>query len=101
MVIVMKSSEFLVFCIVVFFACVVSIVVDIQEGVKYAQVLEVVEIENNLVYLVDWDGNEWIWEGAEDWQIGDYAAATMSTNGTEYIYDDIITDLRYTRIAAR
>ena len=53
------------------------------------------------VYLTDWDGNEWVWEGAEDWDVGDYAAAIMDTNRTDNIYDDIIIDLRYTRIAER
>lgn len=67
----------------------------------YPQVFEVVEIDNDLVYLTDWDGNEWVWEGAEDWDVGDYAAAIMDSNGTDNIYDDIIIDLRYTRIAER
>jgi len=67
----------------------------------YSQVFEVVEINNDLVYLTDWNGNEWVWEGAGDWDVGDYAAAIMDTNGTDNIYDDIIIDLRYTRIAER
>lgn len=67
----------------------------------YPQVFEVVDIDNDLVYLNDWSGHQWIWEGAEDWEIGDFAAAIMGTNGTESIYDDIIIKLRYVRIAAR
>jgi hypothetical protein len=76
-------------------------VVHTRASTEYAQILEVVEIEDDLVYMIDWEGNEWVWKGAEDWDIGDFAAATMNTNGTEIIYDDIIVNLRYTRVTAR
>ena len=68
---------------------------------EYAQVFEVVEINDDLVYLIDSNGNEWIWEGAEDWEVGDFAAAIMNTNGTDDIYDDIIVNLKYIRITER
>lgn len=97
----MKFNQIMAFVMVLFFAIFAGGVVHTQASVEYAQVLEVVEIKDGLVYMVDWDGNEWIWEGAEDWDIGDYATATMNTNGTEIIYDDIIVNLKYTRIAAR
>ena len=97
----MKLNQVLAFVVSAFFVLFAGGVAHTQASMTYAQIFEVVEIENDLLHLIDWDGNEWIWEGAEDWQIGDYAAATMNTNGTEYIYDDIITDLRYTRVAAR
>lgn len=97
----MKFNQVMALVMVMFFAIFAGGVIHTQTTMEYSQVLEVVEIENDLIYLVDWDGNEWIWEGAEDWTIGDYAAATMNTNGTEIIYDDIIVNLRYTRIAAR
>lgn len=97
----MKFNQVMALVMIMFFAIFASGVIHTQATMKYSQVLEVVEIENDLIYLVDWNGNEWIWEGAEDWDIGDYATATMNTNGTEIIYDDIIVNLRYTRIAAR
>lgn len=97
----MKFNQVMALVMVMFFAIFAGGVIHTQTTMEYSQVLEVVEIENDLIYLVDWDGNEWIWEGAEDWEIGDFAAATMNTNGTEIIYDDIIVSLRYTRIAAR
>jgi len=97
----MKFNQVMAFVMVIFFAIFAGGVVHTQASVEYAQVLEVVEIKDDLVYMVDWDGNEWIWEDAEDWEIGDYAAATMDTNGTEIIYDDIIVNLKYTRIAER
>ena len=97
----MKFNQVMAFVMVLFFAIFASGIAHTQAGIEYAQILEVVEIENELVYLIDWDGNEWIWEGVEDWEIGDFAAATMNTNGTEIIYDDIIVELRYTRITMR
>ena len=74
-----------------------------QSSNIYSTVFEVVEINESedIIYLVDVNGNEWIWEGAKDWEVGDFAAATMSTNETDNIYDDTIIDLKYTRIAER
>lgn len=97
----MKFNQVMALIMVMFFAIFAGGVVHTQASMEYAQVLEVVEIEDDFVYMIDSDGNEWVWEGAEDWDIGDYAIATMDTNRTEVIYDDIIVNLRYTRIAAR
>lgn len=97
----MRFSQVMAFVMVMFFAIFAGDIAHSQTGREYSQILKVVEIENDLIYLTDWNGNEWIWEGAEDWEVGDFAAATMNTNGTEIIYDDIIVNLRYTRIAAR
>ena len=74
-----------------------------QSNNIYPTVFEVVEIDESedIIYLVDVNGNEWIWEGVEDWQVSDIAAATMDTNGTDNIYDDTIINLKYTRIAER
>ena len=97
----MKFNQVIALVMVMFFTIFAGGVVHTQTIMEYSQILEVVEIENDLIYLVDCDGNEWIWEGAENWDIGDYTTATMNTNGTEVIYDDIIINLKYTRIAAR
>lgn len=97
----MKFNQVMALVMVMFFAIFAGGVVHTQNTMEYSQVLEVVEIENDLIYLVDWDGNEWIWEGAEDWKVGDFAAATMSTNGTNNIYDDAIIELKYTEITER
>lgn len=97
----MKFNQVMALVMIMFFTIFAGGIAHTQAGMEYAQVLEVVEIENNLIYLIDWDGNEWIWEGAEDWKVGDFTAATMNTNGTEVIYDDIIVELRYTKITER
>lgn len=45
--------------------------------------------------LIDFNGNEWLWSGIEDYEKGDIIAAIMEDNGTEIIYDDIIINIRY------
>lgn len=61
----------------------------------YPQTFIVSNIENDVLVLVDYNENEWIWEGAEDYAIGDIVAAIMDDNNTITIYDDAITTLRY------
>jgi len=53
------------------------------------------DADNDLLVLVDFNGNEWTWEGVEDWAIGDMAAAVMDNAGTSIIYDDAIITLHY------
>lgn len=64
---------------------------------EYPKTFIVYEIDrtDDIIYLMDANGNEWIYEGCEDWQAGDVAAATMNNNGTPSIYDDEITQLQY------
>lgn len=61
----------------------------------YPQTFIVDKIEDDILVLVDYNGNEWIWECAEDYAIGDIVAATMDDNNTITIYDDAIVTLRY------
>lgn len=61
----------------------------------YPQTFIVDKIEDDILVLVDYNGNEWIWEGAEDYAIGDIVAAIMDDNNTITIYDDAIVTLRY------
>lgn len=63
----------------------------------YPTTMVVTEIDdtNDLVILEDFNGNEWSFYGAEDWQVDDIASVIMSTNGTADIYDDKIMIARY------
>lgn len=61
----------------------------------YPQTFVVSDIEDDVLVLVDYNENEWIWEGAEDYAIGDIVAAIMDDNNTITIYDDAIVTLRY------
>lgn len=63
----------------------------------YPQVFVVSEVnyEDNTILLVDCNEEGWIWEGIEDYDIGDIVASIIDDNETETIYDDIIVMVRY------
>lgn len=61
----------------------------------YPQVFVVGDIEDDTLILIDCNENEWLWEGVEDYDIGDIVAAIMDDNNTTTIYDDAIVTLRY------
>lgn len=61
----------------------------------YPQTFVVSGIKDDVLVLVDYNENEWIYEGAEDYAIGDIVAAIMDDNNTITIYDDAIITLRY------
>ena len=58
-------------------------------------VVDLVNHEQNYMVLVDYNGNEWIYEGVEDFNCGDIVAAIMEERGTPTIYDDEIVMIRY------
>lgn len=58
-------------------------------------VVSACDLDNDKVFIVDANGNEWAISGIEDWMEGDVASAIMSDNGTPEIYDDAILDIRY------
>ena len=59
-------------------------------------VVSACDLDNDTVFLVDSNNNEWAISGIEDWMEGDVASAIMSDNGTpDSIYDDKILDIRY------
>ena len=57
--------------------------------------VELVNHEQDFMVLVDYNGNEWIYEGVEDFDCGDIVAAIMEERGTPTIYDDEIIMIRY------
>lgn len=63
----------------------------------YPQAFLVIEVDysNDIVIMIDFNGNEWIIEGVEDWIEGDIASAIMNDNDTLEIFDDSIISLRY------
>lgn len=60
-----------------------------------AFVISEVNYEENTILLVDCNGEGWIWEGIEDYEVGDIIAAIMDDSKTETIYDDIIIMIQY------
>lgn len=71
--------------------------VKMDKDTQYAKVAEVTEIdlESDTVTFTDLNGNDWIFEGVEDWMIGDTAGLIMDNNETVSIYDDIIISATY------
>lgn len=67
------------------------------KGEEYAMMTVVVEVnrQDDEVVCVDFNGNEWAFEGCEDWLVGDVCVMTMDDMDTDSIYDDEITDIRY------
>ena len=51
--------------------------------------------QEDRVVVTDNNGNEWEFDGVEDWQEVDVVAMIMENNGKEKIYDDEIIDIRY------
>ncbi len=58
-------------------------------------IVDDLDYENDLIILVDFNGNVFEYEGIEDYEPGDVAAAIMYNNGTTFINDDQIIDLKY------
>ena len=53
------------------------------------------DFKNNLVIVEDCTGEQWAFEGIEDWWYNDLAGILMDDNNTEIIYDDIILLVTY------
>lgn len=53
------------------------------------------DFENDLVIVEDCTGEQWAFEGIEDWWYNDLAGMLMDDNGTKIIYDDIILLVTY------
>lgn len=89
-----KVTIALMFAIMMLVMCVM---VAHGEEQYYALVGVVVELDTreNIVYVEDYNGNIWCFDGCEDWAIGDIAGMVMDTMGTENIYDDIMINVTY------
>lgn len=63
----------------------------------YAKTAVVVEVNEEEDYFVlrDFNGNEWVYEEVEDWEVGDIASMIMNDCGTPSIFDDEIISIRY------
>lgn len=61
----------------------------------YPQTAIVTEIDGNTVEVTDGVGNSWLWEGAEDYQLGDCVSMIMDSHGTPVVFDDSILKMKY------
>ena len=89
-----KVAIALMIALLMFVMCVM---VAHGEEQYYALVGVVVELDTheNIVYVEDFNGNIWCFDGYEDWAIGDIAGMVMDTKGTENICDDTIVNVTY------
>ena len=63
----------------------------------YPQTFMVIESDHDcdVLTLRDFNGFEWFWFGAEDYEVGDLVSAIMEDNNTVKIFDDEIITIRY------
>lgn len=66
-----------------------------KENRIYPQTFKVVNIENDVVTLENFEGYIFQFEGAEDWMIGDICSCIMDSKNTDSIFDDEILEKRY------
>lgn len=55
----------------------------------------ITKINNDTVTVEDSNGNLWLFDGAEDWEINDSCALIINDNNTKDIRDDVIISTRY------
>ena len=54
-----------------------------------------VNADYDMTVLTSYDGSCWIWEGVEDWHVGDFAVGIVEDYDNVDAYDDEILTLRY------
>lgn len=60
-----------------------------------SMIVTYVNYEEDTVTLEDFNGQRWVFYGAEDWIVNDICACIMNDMGTDVIYDDEIIETRY------
>lgn len=82
--------------IIIITLCIMSIATMAYADI-YPTTMIVVELDNqhDIVICEDFNGNQWAFEGIEDWMIGDIVSMIMEDMGTAQIYDDIIVMTQY------
>ena len=85
----------MILIIMILTICANSITVPEPTPTTYSRIMIIDGIQDDTLLLRDNRGELWVYYGAEDWDVGDIAIATMDNNGTANIYDDIIITLQY------
>lgn len=82
-----------------FFAIVVALftlsIVAHAEIYPQAFIVSEINYEEGILILDDCCGYTWIWEGIEDYSIGDVVAAIVDDNDTEFLFDDELVKIKY------
>lgn len=84
-----------IFVIVALFTLIAIFSIAHAEIYPQTFIVDSINHAQNYIVLVDFNGNEWIWEGVEDFECGDIVAAIMAERGTPTIYDDEIIMIKY------
>jgi hypothetical protein len=63
----------------------------------HPELFKVVEVsaKYDVTVLASYDGSQWVYEGAEDWQAGDFAVGIVEDYDNADAYDDELLTLRY------
>lgn len=85
--------------IIALFTLIVAFSTACAEMYPQTFIVSTTDTAQDALVLVDSAGNEWVWFGIEDYDVGDIVAAIMNDNSTKIIYDDIIITMRYTGYA--
>ena len=87
------------------FAMIVVMVLVLIVSAAYADIypttviIRDIDHSNDLVICEEYNGNEWVFEGVEDWDIDDMVSMIMNDMDTEIIEDDEIIMMRYSGYA--
>lgn len=90
-------KKIIVFSLALVLMCSVLCAFSNPKSEMYAMTTVVTEVDAKAdkVVCIDFNGNEWEFEGAEDWFVGAMATMIMNDCGTPIIYDDEIISVRY------
>lgn len=92
----MKKAIAILVLVSLLLVCFSASAMDIDNLYPMTAVVTDFDFENDLVIVTDYEGFDWIFEGIEDWQIGDICSMIMFDNNTyEYVEDDIIVKIVY------
>ena len=92
----MKKAMAILVLVSLLLVCFSACAMDIDNLYPMTAVVTDFDFENDLVIVTDYEGFDWIFEGIEDWQIGDICSMIMFDNNTyKYVEDDIIVKIVY------
>ena len=74
---------------------VISLGANQTQGNIYSNCGIITSIDEEIVTVEMCNGNQYQFEGAEDYEVMDLVALTMYDNGTENIEDDVILNAKY------
>lgn len=92
-----KCLIIIAFIFIMQFLVVIFVNNVIEKSNLYPMTTVVTELnqEKDEVICIDFNGNEWVFDGVEDWLVGDIASMIIDDCGTTDIHDDKIVSVKY------